>query len=64
MKLVNTYISNDCTKKVLVYVDKNNHYTIQRYFMWEGAGWTKSPLKDRTFKHIESAQRAIKKWIS
>lgn len=63
MKLVNTYISNDCTKKVLVYVDKNGHYNLRQFI--EHVGFIEEVHYGRSkFKHIESAQRAIKKWIS
>jgi len=63
MKLVNTDISKDCTRKVFVYVDKNGHYHIDRYFMFEGAGWAKQNIGRSKFKHIESANRAVAKWI-
>lgn len=63
MKLTNTYISKDCTRKVLMYVDKNGHYYFRRIFTES----YDSPLEEistsRTYKHIESAQRAVTKWI-
>jgi hypothetical protein len=56
MKKVGTYISNDCTKKVLLYVDRNGHYTVKRLADLTVVG-------ERKFKKIESAQRAVNKWI-
>jgi hypothetical protein len=60
MKLTNTYISKDCTRKVLMYVDDNGHYEIIKKVLqqdgWERVGY-------RKFKHIESAQRAVNKFI-
>ncbi len=64
MKLTNTYISKDCTRKVLMYVDKNGHYEIRRYKIspaWQN--WEYIDKGKEKFKHIESAQRAINKFI-
>jgi len=46
-----------------MYVDKNGHYIIRKYFMWEGVGWAFQNIGRQKYKHIESAQRAISKWI-
>ena len=61
MKLVNTHISKDCTRKCLVYVDANGHYIPNYYDMNDHGGWV---IKiGRKFKHIESLNRAVQKWV-
>lgn len=62
MKLVNTHLSNDCTRKCLVYADKNNHYHIMRYEMERGMMLPQRKGREK-FKHIESANRAVQKWV-
>lgn len=57
MKLVGTYISFDCARKCLLYVDKNGYYHIMRYEL----GMPVRKGKE-DYKHIESARRAIAKW--
>lgn len=74
MKLTNTHISKDCTRKCLVYVDKNGHYHIERYLSYIVEGdfpiqphhpyWDKVQYGKSKFKHIESANRAVAKWLS
>lgn len=59
LTLTNTHISNDSTRKCLVYVDKNGHYEVVRYIL----GDTMVKVGTRKFKHIESANRAVAKWI-
>lgn len=67
MKLTNIYTSKDCTRKVFVYVDANNHYHLDRRIfdtMGESGSMYKSVCYGRSkFKHIESAKRAINKFI-
>jgi hypothetical protein len=49
-----------------MYVDKNGHYFIKRYSstpIKNTAPWMYLPIGKDKFKHIESAQRAISKWI-
>lgn len=46
-----------------MYVDKNGHYEVKKYQLVDGGYWFASPLKERTYKHIESAHRAINKFI-
>lgn len=64
MKLVNTHISQDCIRKALVYVDRNGHYELERYVTYQDA---KFPVRARNgrshFKHIESCNRAVAKWV-
>jgi len=61
MKLTNIYLSNDCTRKVLVYVNDNGHYELIKKVLqpdgWERVGYSK-------FKHFHTAERACKKWIN
>ena len=61
-RLSHTKISKDCSRKAMVYIDKNGHYEVRRYFLWESVGWTKN-LKDRTYKHLHTADRAVAKWV-
>lgn len=70
LKLTNTHISNDSTRKCLVYVDKNGHYHLKQYQLeyWvsgfsEACGWKNVQVGRTKFKHIESANRAVAKWI-
>jgi hypothetical protein len=64
MKLTNTYISKDCTRKALMYTDKNGHYIIKRYFLWESVGWAFQNIGRQKFKHFHTAERAVKKFIN
>ena len=65
MKLVNTHISKDCTRKVLVYVDNNGHYILKRLYLNLLVGMYHVETKGKSkFKHIESANRAVQKWLS
>ncbi len=57
MKLVGTYISSNCARKCLLYVDKNGYYHIMRY---ELGMLVRRGEED--YKHIESARRAMVKW--
>lgn len=71
MHLVNTHISKDCTRKCLVYVDGNGHYHLKQFVVvLTEDNYSDSPsigieVKHgrRKFKHIESANRAVKKWL-
>lgn len=63
MKLTNTHISKDCTRKVLVYVDNNGHYHIEKREATYGISLIKKQGKTK-FKHIESCNRAVQKWLS
>lgn len=63
MRLVNTHINKDCTRKVLVYVDDNGHYIIQKRELQGGLMIQIKKQGRQFFKHIESAQRAITKWL-
>jgi transcription initiation factor IIE alpha subunit len=60
MKLTNTYISDDCTRKVLMYVDKNGHYEIHKKQL-KNDGWELTTY--RVYKHFHSAERASLKFI-
>ena len=62
MKLTNTYISDNCTKKCLVYVDENGHYNLIKKVLMED-GWERVSYGQVTFKKIESLNRAVNKWI-
>jgi len=64
MKLVNQHISKDCTRKVLVYVDNNGHYHLKRMELVVGGGWGTEITGRTKFKHIESCNRAVTKWLS
>jgi len=60
MKLTNTYLSNDCTRKAVMYVDMNGHYEIVRMFLCND--WLN--MKTLKRKHFHTAERACKKWIN
>lgn len=45
-----------------MYVDKNGHYIPQRFIFADG-GWLYQYVGRSKFKHIESAHRAINKFI-
>jgi len=62
MKLVGTYISFDCSRKCLLYVDKNGYYTIQKREL-DKDGFMLT-VGTKLFRHVESAKRAIDKWIA
>jgi len=63
MKLTNTHISKDCTRKVLMYTDANGHYLLKRYFLWDGMGWAFQNIGRQKFKHFHTAERAVNNWI-
>ena len=63
MILTNSHISDDCTRKAMVSVDKNGHYNLTRLVMVEGVGWAVYIEGRMHFKHIESCNRAVAKWI-
>lgn len=69
MILVNTHISKDCTKKALVYVDDNGHYELERRVYTGFDGFITGPVYQIVyhgcthFKHIESCNRAVAKWM-
>lgn len=62
MTPTNTYISNDCTRQVLVYVDKNGHYHIMRYRLDRGMMLPYRKGKE-DYKHFHSAERASLSFI-
>jgi len=47
----------------LVYTDKNGHYNLMRLVMIEGVGWALNLSGRKYFKHIESCNRAVAKWV-
>lgn len=61
MKLVNTYSSRNLTRRCLMYVDNNGYYTVQRVELSDGLMLT---VGTKLFRHVESAKRAIDKWIA
>ena len=61
MKLVNTYSSRNLTRRCLMYVDRNGHYTVQKRELSDGLMVT---VGSRLFRHVEIAKRAIDKWIA
>ncbi len=46
-----------------MYVDKNGHYYFRRIFTESYDSPVEEISTSRTYKHIESAQRAVTKWI-
>lgn len=60
MKLVNTYSSRNLTRRCLMYVDGNGYYTVQRRELSDGLMLT---VSSKLFRHVESAKRAIDKWV-
>jgi len=65
MKLTNTYLSDDCTRKATASVDLNGHYMVKKTKISEDSriGWNTIPSM-RVFKKFESAERACKKWVA
>jgi hypothetical protein len=62
MKKTNTYLSNDCTRRVVLYVDENGHYEVLRQFVTDNGHLL--DLKPLKRKHFHTAERACKKWIA
>jgi hypothetical protein len=61
MKKTNTYISHDCTRKVIMYVDANGHYIVERRVFKDGE-W--EMVGDRwKYRHFHSAERASLSFI-
>lgn len=62
MRIVNTHLSDNCTRKCLVFVDRDGFYELSRFALVDG-GWRYQKFGRTHFKHIESLQRAVKDWI-
>lgn len=60
MKLVNTYSSRNLIRRCLMYVDNNGYYTVQKRELSDGLMLT---VGTKLFRHVESAKRAIDKWV-
>ncbi len=56
MKLTNTYLSPDCTRKAFIYCDKNGHYLVRKIAMLLDGTYMEQ--SKRTYKHFHSAERA------
>lgn len=63
MKKTNTHINDSCTRKAVVYCDNNGHYHLERYVFETGKRFVLVQYGKTKFKHIESANRAVQKWI-
>ena len=62
MKRIGNHISKNCTKTCFVYIDQNGHYHWEQYELIMGK-LTLIPFGKTKFKHIESCNRAIQKWL-
>lgn len=64
MQKVNTHLSNNCKTKCNVYIDANGHYHLERLSFVYGKGFERVQYGRTKFKHIESLNRAVNKWIN
>jgi hypothetical protein len=65
MKIVNTHVAKNCTRRCVVSVDDNGHYHVTKQELNDVLLMVPAKKQGRTkFKHIESAERAAKRWIA